>query len=125
MAQEEQQHQQQIQPAPQQVPQAGQSSVDQPVLLAAICYGIVPPLAVAFSLVMMYMRKSDAFVMFHAKQGLVFGVCGLIAMAIPYGNNYLAFIGFPVVAILAITHVFKKELWKMPVIADLVAMVGI
>ena len=124
MAQEEQQPQSVQVPQGAQAPEV-QTAVDQSVLFAAICYGIVPPLAVAFSLVMLYMRKSDAFIMFHAKQGLVFGVCGLIAMAIPYGSNYLAFIGFPVVAILAITHVFKKESWKMPVVADLVAMVGI
>lgn len=121
---EQNQEENKTQDPSQQVPPA-QQGVDQSILLAALCYGIVPPLAVAISLLMLALKKSDEFVLFHAKQGLVFGIFGLVAMMIPLGNVYLAFVGFPVVAVIAITHVFKKEFWKMPVVADVVTTIGV
>lgn len=94
-------------------------SYDQDKLFAAVCYGLFPPIAISLSILMILLKKDQRFIQFHAKQGLIFGVIGLITMLIPFANIFLAYIAFPIIAIIAGVKAYQGEKWNMPVIDDL------
>lgn len=90
--------------------------IDQETILAGICYGLFPPLAVSLSILMLILKRKSTFIRFHAKQGLVFGIVGLILMLIPFVNIITNFVIFPIVAVIAFLKAVRGEEWNMPFI---------
>lgn len=106
------------------MPEEPQSKPDASRVLAALCYGFLPPIAVAISIVVFLLQRDDVFLVHHAKQGIVFGVIGSIAAMIPLVGPSLAFIVFPLVAIYAVYHMYRDEFWKMPFIGAIVKKIN-
>lgn len=74
--------------------------------------------------------KDSEFVKWHAKNGLVLGVGGGVAISIVFGIlgaivsffgclAPLAYLGLLVVDILAMTKAFKGQRWRIPLVSDL------
>ena len=71
------------------------------------------------------MAKDNRFAMFHAKLGLILFIIGFVGMVLT-GTCVGSFIGIPlslfagVFAILGIVKAIQGEMWKMPLIYELV-----
>jgi uncharacterized membrane protein len=100
------------------VSQDEQPQIDGNRLLAAICYGVFPPIAVAISVLMMLMKKEDEYIMFHAKQGIVLGAAGIVLMIIPVINSFTTFILFPIIALYAGFQAYQGQKWRIPYLSD-------
>ncbi|MDQ5981659.1 MAG: hypothetical protein QG570_409 [Patescibacteria group bacterium] len=88
------------------------SSVSDDKLLAAVSYLWI------LSVVVYLLKKDNAYIAFHAKQGMVLMVIGLVLMIVPiigWALNLVVFIAVVVGAVKAYTG----EKYRLPLIADL------
>ncbi len=76
------------------------------------------------SIVMLLVKKDDEFVQFHAKQGLVLFIAGIICMIIPV-IGWFANIVILIAVIIGFIKAIQGERFEMPVVGDLAKKINI
>lgn len=76
------------------------------------------------SVVMLLVKKDDAFVQFHAKQGLVLFIASVILWVIPIIGWLLNIVVFIAVIVGAI-KAYQGERYEMPLISDLAKKINL
>ena len=75
------------------------------------------------SVIVLAVKKNDAYVRFHASQGALIFVCSFILMFIPMLGWFLNLL-LAIAAIVGIIKALRGEEWALPVGADLAAKFG-
>ena len=87
-------------------------------LMAALSYLWI------LSVVMLLVKKDDEFVQFHAKQGLVLFIAGIVFMIIPI-IGWLANLVVFLAVIVGFIKAIQGERYEMPLVGDLAKKINI
>ncbi len=75
------------------------------------------------SIVAIAARRNNAFVQFHANQGLLLFIASIVAMLVPV-IGWIAQLAIFVVAVCAMIQALSGKEWKLPVGADQAQQLG-
>ena len=103
---------------------SGGSSGLAPNVAALLSYLCVPLTGIIFLLI----EKNNQDVRFHAAQGIVLGIAGVVlriiifilTMIIPFFGflSWIIWLGFLAITIVAMVKGYQMERWKIPVLGD-------
>ena len=76
------------------------------------------------SVVMLLVKKEDAFVQFHAKQGLVLFIASVVLLVIPI-IGWLLNIAVFIAVILGFIKALQGEKYEMPLVSDIAKKINL